>query len=116
MHAHEMHAREMHAREMDACEMYAYVTPAHEIHAYEMHAHEAHAYETHTYQMHDRLTVPNRPRFGFDPQARTPNRKPGLRLINTRSLRQKPYLDSLGIGGGEVDGAAVMEGGHATVV
>jgi hypothetical protein len=26
-----------------------------------------------------------------------------------------PYLDSLGIGGGEVDGTAVMEGEQATV-
>src|SRR2546421_2261387 len=85
-----------------------------------VHAHEVHIYETYTYQMHahqmqDRLTVPNRPRFGCDSQARIPNRKPGLRLINTRSLRQKPYLDSLGIGGGEVDGTVVMEGGQATV-
>ena len=43
----------------------------------------------HAYQMHDRLTVMNRP---------------------------QPYLDSLGIGGGEVDGTAVMESGQATVV
>ena len=111
----------MHAREMHAYEMHAHETPAHEIHTYDMHAHEVHVYETYTYQMHahqmhDRLTVTNRPRFGCDSQARTPNREPGLRLINTRSLGQTPYLDSLGIGGGEVDGAAVMEGGHATMV
>jgi hypothetical protein len=96
MHAHEMHAHEMHAHEMRAHEMYAYEVPV---------------YETHTYQMHDRLAVPNRPRFGFDSQTRTSNRKPGLRLINTLSLGQKPYLDSLGISGGEVDGTALMEGG-----
>jgi hypothetical protein len=96
MHAHEIHAHE---------------TPAHEMHAHEMYACEVPVYETHTYQMHDRLAVPNRPRFGCDSQARTSNRKPGLRLINTLSLGQKPYLDSLGIGGGEVDGTAVMEGG-----
>jgi hypothetical protein len=30
--------------------------------------------------------------------------------------KAKPYLDSLGISGGEVDGTAVMEGGQATVV
>jgi hypothetical protein len=71
---------------------------------------------THTYQMHDRLTVTNRQRFGCDSQARTPNRKPGLRLITTRSLRQNSYLNSLGINGGEVDGTAVMEGGKAAVV
>src|SRR5947199_10878023 len=70
-------------------------TPAHKIHTYDMHAHEVHVYETHAYQMHahqmhDRLTVTNRPRFGCDSQARTPNRKPGLRLINTRSLGQTP--------------------------
>ena len=99
----------------------AHETPAHEIHTYDMHAHEVHVYETHTYQMHahqmhDRLTVTNRPRFGCDSQARTPNRTPGLRLINTWSLGQNSYLDSLGIGGGEVDGTAVMEGGQATVV
>ena len=69
------------------------------MHAHEMHAYEVPVYETHAYQMHDRLTVPNRPR-----------------LINTLSLGQKPYLHSLGIGGGEVDGTAVMEGGQATVV
>jgi hypothetical protein len=68
------------------------------------------------HQIHDRLTVTNRPRFGCDSQARAPNRKPGLRLINTRSLGQNRYLDSLGIGGGEVDGTAVIEGGQATVV
>ena len=30
--------------------------------------------------------------------------------------RANPCLDSLGIGGGEVDGTAAMEGGQATVV
>ena len=30
--------------------------------------------------------------------------------------RANPYLHSLGIGGGEADGTAVMEGGQATVV
>jgi hypothetical protein len=29
---------------------------------------------------------------------------------------RSPYLHSLGIGGGEADGTAVMEGGQATVV
>jgi hypothetical protein len=116
IHAREIHAHEMHAREMHAYEMHAHETPAHEIHTYDMHAHEVHVYETHTYQMHDRLTVTNRPRFGCDSQARTPNHKPGLRLINTWSLGQNPYFDSLGIGGGEADGTAVMEGGQATVV
>src|ERR1700756_3797397 len=106
---------------MHAHEIHAYETPAPEIHTYDMHAHEVHVYETHTYQMHahqmhDRLTVTNRPRFGCDSQARTPNRKPGLRLINTWSLGQNPYLDSLGIGGGKVDGTAVMKGGQATAV
>jgi hypothetical protein len=66
--------------------------------------------------MHDRLTITNRPRFGCDLQARIPNRKPGLRLNNTWSLGQNPYLDSLGISGGEVDGTVVMEGGQTTVV
>ena len=79
-----------------ACEMHAYETSAHEIHAPEIHAHEVHVYETHAYQMHahqmhDRLTVTNRPRFGYDSQARIPNRKPGLRLINTRTLGQNPF-------------------------
>jgi hypothetical protein len=70
----------------------------------------------HAHQIHGRLTVTNRLCFGCDSQARTPNRKPGLRLINIGGLQQNPYLDSLGIGGGEVDGTAVMEGGQATVV
>jgi hypothetical protein len=70
----------------------------------------------HDHQIHDRLTVTNRPRFGCDSQARTPKRKPSLRLINTRSLGQTPYLDGLGTSGGEVDGTAVIEGGQATVV
>jgi hypothetical protein len=76
MHAYEMHAHETHAREMHAHE-----TPAHGIHTCEMHDHEVHVYETHTYQMHvhqmhDRLTVTNRPRFGCDSQARTPELRP----------------------------------------
>src|SRR6202045_2232994 len=99
MHAHETPAHKVHAHEMHACEMHAHETPANKIHTYEMHAHEVHVYETHTYQMyahqmHDRLTVTNRPRFGCDSQARTSNCKLGLRLINTRSLGQNPYLDS----------------------
>jgi hypothetical protein len=108
---HETHAREMHAHEIHAQEMHAREVHAYEMHAHEMHAYGVHVYETHTYWMHDRLTVTNGPRFGYDSQAYTPNRKPGLRLINTRSLGQNPYLDGLGIGGGEVDGTAVMEGG-----
>jgi hypothetical protein len=69
--------------------------PPHGIHIYEMRAHDVHVYETHTYQMHahqthHRLTVTNRPRFGCDSQARTPNRKPGLRLIHTPESRAKP--------------------------
>jgi hypothetical protein len=111
VHAHEVHVCEMHVYEVHTHEMHA-----HEIHTCEMHAYEVPVYETHAYQMHDRLTVPNRPRFGCDSQAHTPNRKPGLRLINTPSLGRKPCLHSLGIGGGEVDGTAVMEGGQATVV
>jgi hypothetical protein len=110
VHAHEMHAHKVQARETHACEMHACETPAHEMHTLEILA-----YEMHAHQMHDRLTVPNRPRFGCDSQARTPNRKPGLRLINTRSLGQNPYLGSLDIGGGKVDGTAVTEGGQATV-
>jgi hypothetical protein len=114
-HTHEMHVAEVHAHDTHTCKVHAREMHAREVHAYEMHAYEVHVYETHTYQMHahqmrDRLTVTNRPRFGCDSQARTPNRKPGLRLINTQSLGQNPYLDSLGIGGGEVDGTAVMEG------
>ena len=70
----------------------------------------------HAHRIHDKLTATNGPRFGCDAQARTPNRKSSLQLINPRSLGQTPYLDSLGIGGGEVDGTAVMEGGQATVV
>src|SRR5437763_73667 len=90
-----MHAREVHTHGVHAYEMHAHEIHAHEIHAHEIHAHEVHVYETHTYQMHahqmhDRLTVTNRPRFGCDSQARTPNRKPGLRLINTWSLRANP--------------------------
>ena len=106
----------MHARDMHAHEIHAQETLAHEMHALEIHVSETHTYQMHAHQMHDRLTIPNRPRFGCNSQARTPNRKPGLQLINTRNLGQNPHLDSLGIGGGEVDGTAVMEGGQATVV
>ena len=76
IHAHETPAHEMHAREMHAYEMHAHETPAHEVHVY-----ETYTYQMHAHQMHDRLTVTNRPRFGCDWQARTPNRMPGLRCL-----------------------------------